>query len=36
VDNFVNRCTQLALVYGEGFSLKADVIACLKQNKPIY
>jgi 3-hydroxyacyl-CoA dehydrogenase/enoyl-CoA hydratase/3-hydroxybutyryl-CoA epimerase len=36
VDNFVNRCTQLALVYGEGFSLKADVIACLKQNRPIY
>jgi len=36
VDNFVNRCTQLSQMYGEGFSLKADVIACLKQNEPIY
>jgi 3-hydroxyacyl-CoA dehydrogenase / enoyl-CoA hydratase / 3-hydroxybutyryl-CoA epimerase len=36
VDVFAKRCAELAVRYGPGFSLTGEVIASLKQHKPLH
>jgi 3-hydroxyacyl-CoA dehydrogenase/enoyl-CoA hydratase/3-hydroxybutyryl-CoA epimerase len=36
VDAFAKRCAELAVKYGAGFVLTAEVIASLKQHQPVY